>query len=140
MTAAVAFAFPLTHEARRTNHTRDFHSLVCAYGYPVVEHRLIPPATNGGETQKTALVDVGDHKADFIHMPDNGNFWTFIPLTGNKAAQTIKGDSLTQGSSVFIRMSRTSCSSPLTALASHNCCSNSMFMDKLLLRGFRFAA
>ncbi|ESA61952.1 hypothetical protein HMPREF1591_04300 [Escherichia coli 113303] len=25
-------------------------------------------------------------------MPDNGNFWTFIPLTGNKAAQTIKGD------------------------------------------------
>ena len=75
-----------------TNHTRDFHSLVCAYGYPVVEHRLIPPAANGGKTQKTALVDVGDHKADFIHMPDNGNFWTFIPLTGNKAAQTIKGD------------------------------------------------
>ena len=65
---------------------------MCAYGYPVVEHRLIPPAANGGEAQKTALVDVGDHKADFIHMPDNGNFWTFIPLTGNKAAQTIEGD------------------------------------------------
>jgi len=65
---------------------------VCAYGYPVVEYRLIPPAANGGKTQKTALVDVGDHKADFIHMSDNGNFWTFIPLTGNKAAQTIKGD------------------------------------------------
>ena len=65
---------------------------MCAYGYPVVEHRLIPPAANGGKAQKTALVDMGDHKADFIHMPDNGNFWTFISLTGNKAAQTIKGD------------------------------------------------
>src|SRR5699024_11546457 len=75
-----------------TNHTRDFKSLVCAYGYPVVEHRLIPPAANGGKTQKTALVDVGDHKADFIHMPDNGNFRPFIPLTGDKAAQPIEGD------------------------------------------------
>ncbi len=67
---------------------------------------LISPAANGGKAQKTALVDVGDHKADFIHMPDNGNFWTFISLTGNKVSTLLKVISLTQGSSVFIRMSR----------------------------------
>ena len=48
-----------------TNHTRDFKSLVCAYGYPVVEHRLIPPAANGGKTHRT----IGDAVA---HLKGQG--------------------------------------------------------------------
>ena len=63
----------------------------------MIEHRLAPPTTNGGEAQKSALVDMRDHKADFIHMADNRHLRPAVAFAGDKATEAVEGDFIDAG-------------------------------------------
>ncbi len=118
------FAFRLTHEARRNQSHQGFSPLVCAYGYPVVEHRLIPPATMVVKRRKPLSSMWVTIKPTSPYARQRQLLDLYSPC-GQQSSQTIKGDLINARFQRVYQNVRTSCSSPLTALASHNCCSNS---------------
>ncbi len=119
------FAFPLTHEALRNQSHQGFSLPVCAYCYPVVEHRLIPPAANVVKRRKPLSSMWVTIKPTSSYARQRQLLDLYFPY-GQQSCPTIKGDLINARFQRVYQNVATSCSSPLTALASHNCCSNSM--------------